>query len=208
MTTRSTDTTASKPIKEGSEFSEMDEERPHAVSSRLLKLAQQFSDKEFRDSYVAALTRRFLARQMRKFRGDLSQIEFAERLGKQQTIVSRLENPNYSGWTLSTLLEIANKLNVGVIVRFVDFSSFLKDTEDFSESAIHPASYDKQQVDDFARSEAVQERFIEDIVKRPENLENALSEGVTAKKDARNAQKEAMERGLFGPERSDRQLLN
>ena len=128
---------------------------------------------------------------MRKFRGDLSQIEFAERyfFCKQQTIVSRLENPNYSGWTLSTLLEIANKLNVGVIVRFVDFSSFLKDTEDFVPSAKHPASYDKQQVDDFARSEAVQERFIEDIVKRPENLENALSEGVTAKKDARNAQK-------------------
>ena len=135
----------------------MNEERRPAASSRFLKLAQQFSDKEFRDSYVAALTRRFLARQMRKFRGDLSQIDFAERIDKQQTIVSRLENPNYSGWTLNTLFEIAGKLNVGVVVRFVDFPSFLKATEDFSESAMHPMPYDQQKVDDFAQAEALRE---------------------------------------------------
>lgn len=135
----------------------MDEERPPVRSSRFLKLAKQFRDKEFRDTYVAAHTRRFLARQMRKFRGDLSQMDFAGKLGKQQTIVSRLENPNYSGWTLSTLLEIANKLNVGLIVRFVDFPSFLKFTDDFSESAVHPESYRQEEVDDFARIEAEKE---------------------------------------------------
>lgn len=118
---------------------------------------QQFRDKEFRDTYVAAHTRRFLARQMRKFRGELSQTEFAEYLGKQQTIVSRLENPNYSGWTLGTLLEIASKLNVGVVVRFVDFPSFLKSTDDFSESAIHPAPYDEVQLDDFAAAKEQEE---------------------------------------------------
>jgi hypothetical protein len=44
-----------------------------------------------------------------------------------------------------------------VIVRFVDFQSFLKVTDDFSEKAMQPAAYDPQQVDDFARVEATRE---------------------------------------------------
>ena len=148
------DSTATKLSKEWTGLSKMDDALLRAASSRFTKLAHQFGDKEFRDSYVAALTRRFLARQMKKFRGDASQTEFAARLDKQQTIVSRLENPNYSGWTLGTLLEIASKLDVGLVVRFVDFPSFMKATEDFSETALRPASYSQQQVEDFAQSEA------------------------------------------------------
>ena len=99
---------------------------------------------------------------MRKFRGSMSQTEFADFLGKKQTVVSRLENPNYTGWTLSTLFEVASKLNIGVIVRFVDFPSFLKFTDDFSESAVHPASYEQGAVDDFARVETEKEA-LEDL---------------------------------------------
>lgn len=136
----------------------MDEKHLPAASSRFFKLAQQFHDKEFRDTYVAAQTRRFLARQMRKFRGHLSQAEFADRLDKQQTIVSRLEDPNYSGWTLGTLLEIASKLNVGLVVRFVDFPMFLKFTGDLSEEAMCPSPYNEQEVDDSACAEAISSR--------------------------------------------------
>ncbi len=135
----------------------MSEEPPYVASSRFFRLAQEFRDKEFRENYVAAHTRRFLARQMRKFRGEFSQSEFAKHLGKRQTIVSRLENPNYSGWTVGTLLEIANKLNVGVVVRFVDFPTFLKCTDDMSEDAMRPAPYDEDLMKDFERKKAEQE---------------------------------------------------
>jgi hypothetical protein len=111
-------------------------------------------DKKYRDGYVAAHNRQVLAKQMREFRGDKSQTEFAELIDKRQTIVSRLENPNYSGWTLGTLFEMASKLNVAVFVRFVDFPTFLKYSGQQSEAALHPAVYDQQQVDDFALSEA------------------------------------------------------
>jgi hypothetical protein len=94
---------------------DLGEEYLTAPSSRLARLAREFRDKAFRDTYVASHTRRFLARQMRKFRGEMSQSEFGDLIGKQQTIVSRLENPNYSGWTLSTLFEIASKLNIAVL---------------------------------------------------------------------------------------------
>jgi len=123
-----------------------------ADSHRLVRLAEKMHDKEYRDGYVAAHTRQVLAKQMREFRGDKSQTDFADEIDKRQTIVSRLENPNYSGWSLNTLFEIASKLNVAVFVRFVDFPTFLKYSGDQSEAALHPAPYDGQQVDDFMSS--------------------------------------------------------
>jgi hypothetical protein len=131
----------------------MPEEQSHADFQRLAILAEKIHDKRYRDGYVAAHTRQVLAKQMREFRGDMPQTEFAELIDRRQTMVSRLENPSYIGWTLSTMLEIASKLNVAVFARFVDFSTFLKYTEDQSKSALHPESYDQQKVDDFARAE-------------------------------------------------------
>lgn len=145
MTTRSTDITAYKPSNVSTEQTGTADEYQPATSSRLAKLAHQFRDKSFRDTYVVAHTRRFLARQMRKFRGSMSQTEFADFLGKKQTVVSRLENPNYTGWTLSTLFEVASKLNIAVFVRFVDFSTFLKYSDDQTAEAMRPEAYD----DDF-----------------------------------------------------------
>jgi hypothetical protein len=104
--------------------------------------------KDYRASYVASYTRQFLARQMREFRGDLSQTEFGGKIGKQQTIVSRLEDPNYGKWTLQTLLDVADKLDVAVMVRFVDFSTFLRQTNDRSQDVITPKPFDQQKVDD------------------------------------------------------------
>jgi hypothetical protein len=128
----------------------MDGERSPADSQRLLALAEKFHDKHYRDSYVAGHTRQMLARQMRNFRGELPQGEFGELIGKRQTVVSRLENPNYGAWQLRTMFEIASKLNVAVFVRFVDFPTFLKYSNDFSDRAFHPKPYDETEVNKFA----------------------------------------------------------
>jgi hypothetical protein len=80
---------------------------------------------------------------MRKFRGERSQAAFARELGTTQTIISRLENPNYSGWSLRTMLETARKLDVAVFVRFVDFPTFLRYSGDLSEAALHPEGYNE-----------------------------------------------------------------
>jgi hypothetical protein len=135
----------------------MPEKENPADFHRLARLAKKMRDKGYRDGYVAAHTRQVLAKQMREFRGAMPQTEFANLIDKRQTMVSRLENPNYSGWTVGTLLEIASKLNVAVFVRFVDFLTFLKYSGDQSESALHPVQYNQQQVDDFARAEADRE---------------------------------------------------
>jgi len=107
---------------------------------------EKMRDKRYRDSYIASHTRQVLAKQMREFRGDMSQAEFAGLIDKRQTMISRLENPAYVGWTLRTMFEIAQKLNVAVFVRFVDLPTFLRLSEDMSESALHPCSFCETQL--------------------------------------------------------------
>ena len=89
----------------------------------------------------------FLANQLSSLQGEMSQQEFGQVLGKPQPIVSRLQNPDYGKYTLQTLLEIASKLDVALIVRFVNYPTFLKITNDFSDEALRPTSFDPAQLD-------------------------------------------------------------
>jgi hypothetical protein len=137
----------------------MDGERNLVASHRFLSLAEKFHDKRYRDGYVAAHTRGVLARQMHNFRGHLSQADFAAKIGKQKTVVGRLENPAYSGWTLRTMFEIARKQNVAILVRFVDFPTFLGFTDDMSDESLHPHAYDQAEIDRFAAYQSGQTSY-------------------------------------------------
>jgi transcriptional regulator with XRE-family HTH domain len=99
--------------------------------------------------------RAFLAAQIRSLRGDASQADFGKRIGKPQSVVSRLEDEGYGNVTVRTLIAIAQKLNVALIVRFVDYPTFLRFSDDYSQSAIIPQSYDQEAVDKLAASHAV-----------------------------------------------------
>jgi hypothetical protein len=134
----------------------MDGEYGAASSHRLQSLAEKFRDKRYREGYVAAHTRGVLADQMRNFRGDLSQADYAAKIGKQKTVVGRLENPAYSGWSLRTMLEIARKEDVAVLVRFVDFPTFLGFTDDMSDESLRPRAYDQAEIDFFAEYQSGQ----------------------------------------------------
>src|ERR1700730_8587912 len=134
----------------------MDQERDLADSRRLASLAEKFHDKRYRDGYVAAHTRGVLARQMRNFRGELSQQEFAAQIGKQKTVIARLENSAYGGWSLRTMLEIARKRDVAAFVRFVDFPTFLKYSGDLSPDALLPTPYDQNVIDEPAHQDQQQ----------------------------------------------------
>lgn len=123
-------------------------ERHPADSHRIPSLVEKFRNRRYRHSYVASHTRRFLARQMRKFRGDKSQSEFGTLIDKQQTVVSRLEDSGYGKWTLQTLFDVAEKLDLAVIVRFVDYTTFLRFTEDMTDEATVPSAYDADALDE------------------------------------------------------------
>ena len=116
----------------------------HVDSPRSISLWKKFCNKKYRDGYVSSHIKKFLAHQITALRGEKSQTEFGEIIGKPQSVVCRLESPNYGKYSLQTLLDVASKLNVALIVRFVDFPTFLKGTRDFSDEAIRPRAYEEQ----------------------------------------------------------------
>jgi predicted XRE-type DNA-binding protein len=125
----------------------MEHEQEDVHSRRIERLAKKLHSKRYRDSYLSSHIRMFLANQLASLQGEMSQKEFGQLLGKPQPIVSRLQNPDYGKYSLQTLLEIASKLDVALLVRFVDYPTFLKVTSDFSDEALRPARYDQSQMD-------------------------------------------------------------
>jgi hypothetical protein len=109
--------------------------------SRTERLAQQFKSEKFRKSYFARQLKVFLAAQIRALRGDRTQTEFGELIGKPQSVVARLERESYGKVNLQTLIDIATKLDIALIVRFVNFSTFLEWTKDYSQEALAPEAY-------------------------------------------------------------------
>jgi hypothetical protein len=134
---------------------------PHlAISRRLARLAGKLRDKLYRDSFVAARCRRFLAHQMRALRGDMSQAEFGKLLDKPQSVVSRLEDPTYGKMTLNSLLEVAAKTDRALLVQFVDWKTLLKMVADESEEASAPTPYDQIDIQSFVQAEALKDAAI------------------------------------------------
>src|ERR1700679_2342087 len=114
----------------------MDDKQGDVDFRKQERLAEEFRDKDFRDMYVEAYSRQLLARKMREFRGDQSQSDYGDTIDKTQTVVSRLEDPSYTGWSARTLFEIARKRNVAAVMCFMDFPTFLRYSEDMSEAKL------------------------------------------------------------------------
>jgi hypothetical protein len=121
------------------------------IFTRIDRLVDQLHDEGFRNSYLSRQLKAFLAAQIRALRGEKTQTAFGKDLGKPQSVVSRLENERLSGLHVQTLIDIAQKLKIGVIIRFVEFTEFLRYTEDYSDQALAPAPYDQGKVDSLAR---------------------------------------------------------
>lgn len=116
-------------------------------ASRIVRLAKRLCGKAYREAYLGSRIRQFLAHQMRSFRGDRSQAEFGRIIGQSQSVISeRLESPAYGKWTVQTLLDIAAKLDVALIVQFVDWPTFLKFTHEISDETVRPASFDERKL--------------------------------------------------------------
>lgn len=130
----------------------MEAEKKNIISERLSRLAPQLEDKEFRDGYLEGHVKMFIAEQIKCLRGDKSQKEFAKELGTTQSVVSRLENPEYGKVTIQTLLEIASKLDIALLVRFASYPEFLEVTSDFSENAFKPKPFNKKDIELMTRS--------------------------------------------------------
>jgi transcriptional regulator with XRE-family HTH domain len=111
------------------------------------KLFERLKRKSYRDEYVAEGVRTGIAHQIRALRDqrEWSQKMLADVLVKPQSVVSRIEDPDYGKLSIQTLLEIAAAFDVGLIVRFVNFPEFLRRTRNVGPQALTAESFDEAQ---------------------------------------------------------------
>lgn len=107
------------------------------------RFADELNEKRMRDAYLSAQTRSKLSNQIRAVRTQRgwSQGEFATLLGKPQSNVSRLESRDYGNFTLKTLFALASAFDCGLVVEFVPYADFLRQTSDLSPSRLEVPSF-------------------------------------------------------------------
>jgi transcriptional regulator with XRE-family HTH domain len=100
----------------------------------------KFAKKLYRDGFLQSQTRSGIALQIRALREKLglSQEQFAAKTGKKQSVISRLESPDYGKASVQTLLDIASAVDVALVVKFVSYPEFLAQTADMSPVALQP----------------------------------------------------------------------
>lgn len=109
------------------------------------KLASELLNKEYRDAFVSEHIDTgipFQIRALREQRG-WTQKELANRAGVTQVWISKVENPNHSGFSIKTLLKLASAFDIGLIVRFVPISNLVKWELDLSPDALKAVSFDE-----------------------------------------------------------------
>ena len=84
--------------------------------------------KDYRAALVASHTKHTIARQIRELRTAraLSQKDMYTKFGIQQSSVSEYENPSKANPTIKSLVQYADAFDVALLVRFVDFKTFLR----------------------------------------------------------------------------------
>jgi transcriptional regulator with XRE-family HTH domain len=101
-------------------------------------LLKQLRDKRFRSAYVAEDIRTGIAFQIRALRESRgwSQAELGRRADKPQSVIARLEDPDYGRLSLRTLLDMASAFDIALLVRFVSFGELLRRNTNLSQEAL------------------------------------------------------------------------
>lgn len=97
------------------------------ISARREQIVASLGDKEYRGIFNEEEINNALPFQIRAMREarDWSQRELAGRTGMTQEGISRLENPDYGRFSLTTLKRLASAFDVALIVRFAPFSELV-----------------------------------------------------------------------------------
>jgi transcriptional regulator with XRE-family HTH domain len=105
-----------------------------------------FLSKKRRHAFVAAFVRQGVTMQIQllRKREQWSQKKLGELTDKKQNAITRLEDPSYGKFTLTTLLELAKAFDVALSVRFVPFSELERQSQNLSPEALCVARFNDE----------------------------------------------------------------
>lgn len=106
----------------------------------------QFSDKEFRDGFVADQIRTRIAMLIRALREqpdrDWSQMQLGREMGKPQSVVSRLEDPDYGKVSLQTLLDVVSAFGLPLWVDIPEWADWFEKIRAVPQTGFRRTSFD------------------------------------------------------------------
>lgn len=107
-------------------------------------LVRELTDKEFRHEYMMDQVRSYIAFQIRALREQRrwNQTDLANASGKTQSVISRVEDPDYGKLSLQTCLDIAVAYDLPLLVQFADWDDWLARMSNMSPSALRKRSFD------------------------------------------------------------------
>jgi transcriptional regulator with XRE-family HTH domain len=140
------------------------------------QLREKFSDKEYRDAYVAEYIYSRIPLKIRALREErnMSQAELGEKAGIAQPWVSKLEDPNYGRLTISTLLRVASAFDVGLFVDFVPFSEIVNRSSNLTSESFEVPSFTVE--NDFQLTALEKNEFaFESLTQVPDRFRNDVT---------------------------------
>lgn len=109
------------------------------------KLFERFKNDEFRNEYVSSRIRSRMAvliRTLRKARG-WSQAELAQRANTKQSVISRIEDPDYEGTSLQSLFAIAGAFKLPLWVDMPEWTQWAVKSEELSSRQLQRRGFDE-----------------------------------------------------------------
>src|SRR5436305_10610088 len=112
------------------------------------ELKESFVDREYRQAYASSFLNTSIAAQIKALResNGWSQEELGRRAGMRQESISRLENVNYSSWSISTLRRLAEAFDLALTVKFESFGHLLEDIVSLNTESLIRPSFEKDPV--------------------------------------------------------------
>lgn len=125
------------------------------------KFIKQLGSKKVRDEFVADQVRSRIALMIRALREQeerrWSQGELANKLRTTQSVVSRLENPDYGKLSLQTLLDVAAAFDLPLLVDIPEWDDWFRRTSKISRSDLERMSFNVESLLD--RTQAINQAF-------------------------------------------------
>jgi transcriptional regulator with XRE-family HTH domain len=107
-------------------------------------IKQGFRNKDYRHSYADEFLNETIATQIKTLREQRvwRQVDLAREAGMPQSMIARLENVNYSSWSINTLRKLARAFDVRLRVTFESFGSIIGEFESFSRQSLQRDQFD------------------------------------------------------------------